>query len=371
MDSELRSLWHQAAELDDTLRAGDDDLALLAAKRIHPEPYTREKLFSRMSHGRPVVFNDYVVPLRGGDRGDIAATLVDLYRHGFPRSQKARVQRGPGRYRKQVSVHELLDVWQRGRGVISVTDLHVRGTRVTKTMNIDGLAEFNLLRTGSSDMAYQEMMTLVISSSRNVTDSHSDDPDGSNHAFLGRKLWLAWETFEGEAAGLEDNSRSQIDDKAAFDLRAWLSLPSACWWTVSAGETLFLPGRLTHKVVTLEKYLGVGGFYVALPCAINTITRWTQHKALWELHTHKNDHLVPQITRAIAKKVRELRDAPRAMQERWGYDFLQHDLDELEALDEATKRRLLQNRDFAGMIDEVRAAAGSSVINDAACYSTA
>jgi hypothetical protein len=199
-------------------------------------------------------------------------------------------------------------------------------------------------------------MTLVISSKGNVTDSHSDDPDGSNHSFCGRKLWLGWETFEGQAAGLEDNSRGAKNDPAAFNLKAFLSLPSSCWFTVSSGETLFLPGRLTHKVLTLEPYLGVGSFYVALPCAVDTITRWTLHHALWELPTRENDHLVGEITRAIAKKVHALRSGSRKDRDRWGYDFLRPDLDAFDSRDEETKHRLLQNRDFAKMIDEVRAA---------------
>jgi hypothetical protein len=33
------------------------------------------------------------------------------------------------------------------------------------------------------------------------TDSHSDDPDGSNHCFVGRKLWLVWDTFLGIGRG--------------------------------------------------------------------------------------------------------------------------------------------------------------------------
>jgi len=104
-------------------------------------------------------------------------------------------------------------------------------------------------------------MTLVISSQGNVTDSHSDDPDGSNHCFVGRKLWLAWDTFEGRAAGLQDCSRDLVRERARFDLATFAALPSACWWTVGAGETLFLPGRLTHRVITLEPYIGIGSFY--------------------------------------------------------------------------------------------------------------
>jgi hypothetical protein len=105
------------------------------------------------------------------------------------------------------------------------------------------------------------MMTLVVSSCGNVTDSHSDDPDGSNHCFVGRKLWLAWETFEGQKAGLRDCSRDLIVERAHFDLGIFASLKTARWWTVGPGETLFLPGRFSHRVITLESYVGIGSFY--------------------------------------------------------------------------------------------------------------
>jgi hypothetical protein len=366
MTDDLAGLWRTAAEMDATLKTDAADLRKLAARRITSEPYARPRLFSQMTAGRPVIFNDFVVALRGGDHGDVRNTLVELYRKGFPRTQRARVQTGPMRYRSRIPVRELLDRWQRGRAIISVTDLHLRGTRVEEVMDVSGLSDYNLLLTGSRDMAYQEIMTLVIGAKGNVTDSHSDDPDGSNHSFLGRKLWLAWETFEGRAAGLEDNSRDfTTDDEAAFDMKAFLSLRSACWFTISAGETLFLPGRLTHKVLTLEHYLGVGSFYVALPCAINTITRWTLHRALWTLKTRDNDHLVGEITRAITKKVRELRFGSQELRDQWGYDFMQRDLDEFDALDAATKDRLQNDRDFANMIAEARASrAGAREADD-------
>ncbi|HMO94108.1 MAG TPA: hypothetical protein PKD64_18130 [Pirellulaceae bacterium] len=35
-----------------------------------------------------------------------------------------------------------------------------------------------------------------------------------------------------------------------------------------------MPGNFTHKVITLEPYIGFGSFYVSLPGLVGTIKRW-------------------------------------------------------------------------------------------------
>jgi hypothetical protein len=268
-------------------------------------------------------YTDFAVRVDGPPERPLADRLATIYSKGFTRSERARVQTGPAQTRGTLPVREVMRRWAGGRAVVSVTDLHIRGTRVASALGIDELSDFNLLLRGSEDVACQEMMTLVISTAGNVTDSHSDDPDGSNHAFVGKKLWLAWDTFEGLAAGLEDHSREPLGRLANFDMRTFLRLRSACWFTVSAGETLFLPGKLTHKVVTLEPYLGVGSFYVALPGCLETLARWYRHGPLWSLATRANDGLVDDIARIAARRVRELRNASREERERWGLRYLE------------------------------------------------
>jgi hypothetical protein len=201
-------------------------------------------------------------------------------------------------------------------------------------------------------MARQEMMTLVISSRGNVTDSHSDDPDGSNHCFVGKKLWLAWDTFEGRAKGLEDLSRDSCEDAAAFDMRTFLSLSSSRWFTVSQGQTLFLPGKLTHKVITLEPYMGIGSFYVALPNSVGTLVRWNTHGPLWSLNRWKGeDKLVNEVAAAAARKIRALRAESSSARRRWGLDYLEEAANRFARTPASkAKARLMKNRAFADFL---------------------
>jgi hypothetical protein len=118
------------------------------------------------------------------------------------------------------------------------------------------------------------MMTLMASTTGAITESHSDDTDVNNHCLVGRKLWLCWDTSEGMKAGLEDCERVDVYGKPKFSLETFLELESSIWMMVSEGETLFLPGNYTHKVITLEKYIGIGGFFVSFPTLLQTFERW-------------------------------------------------------------------------------------------------
>jgi len=203
---------------------------------------------------------------------------------------KARV--GSRQEFQSITISNLLGKWERRRGLVTVTDLHFRGTRLETCIDVNALSDFNFLLLGSEELALQEMMTLVVSSAGTVTDSHSDDPDGSNHCFVGEKLWLAWDTFEGQQVGFEDVSRDEISNGAAFDMRTFLSLRSACRFVVSDGQTLFLPGSLTHKVATLRPYLGVGSFFVAFAGGLETLMRWYEHGLLCARGSSDSDSLV-------------------------------------------------------------------------------
>ncbi|MGH9204115.1 MAG: hypothetical protein ACRD2A_23045, partial [Vicinamibacterales bacterium] len=97
------------------------------------------------------------------------------------------------------------------------------------------------------------------------------------------------------------------------------------WFVVSAGQTLFLPGHLTHKVITLDRYLGVGSFFVMLPSYLRTLIRWTRHTPLWALTlpAERRLDLVDLITQRVIAKIGELSNRSRAQKERWGLAYLQ------------------------------------------------
>lgn len=379
-----------AAAFDPALQASPGTLRALARKRIQPwrlppdhpavsltttprggrPNASREALFAAAAEGRPIILTNVRVPVAGERELGLQAALLKAIAAGFKRGEKAKAQTGPNGTRRRLAIAELLRRWQSGRHVVSITDLHVRGTSLERDIDTTELSGFNLLPLGSEDMQRQEMMTLVVSSRGNVTDSHSDDPDGSNHCFVGRKLWLAWETFEGQRAGLEDCSRDAIHQRAHFDLATFAGLRSAKWWTVGPGETLFLPGRLSHRVVTLDSYIGIGSFYCTPASCLENLSRWYQHGALWELDDPKGENagLVDEITLALAKKLQRLAQQGPRLQHQWGMDFLGDGLRCWQRRwPQARRRRLMaQHPPFAGLVNGVERLVSSGTARSAA-----
>ena len=116
---------------------------------------------------------------------------------------------------------------------------------------------------------------------------------------------------------------------ARFDIGAFCRLPSAHWWTVEPGQTLFLPGKLTHKVVTLERYIGIGSFYVAPSSCLDSLSRWYLHGPLWSIDDRKGENagLVDEIATAMAAYLRRLRRRRPTVRRQWGLDFASHSID--------------------------------------------
>jgi hypothetical protein len=352
---DTREVWETAARMDSALHLREEHWPLLRARRVLPEPYSRARMFEAMSRAEPVLFTGFTVPIARRNGESIAEAAEFLIGTGFPEKDTARVQLGPSRLKTRKRVPEIMGRWSRRKGLVGVIDLHFRGTTLATNLGIEVLSDFNVLITGSDNMAEQEMMTVVIASAGNVTTAHTDDPDGSNHCFTGRKLWMTWESFEGSAQGIQDSSRDECDGDPHFDLDIFLKLKSAAWWTISEGQTLFLPGKMTHRVVTLEHYLGVGSFYVGLPGCLQTISRWHAHEPIWVSRHREYAGVLDEVTRAVTARIRMLRDATDADRDRWGIAYVRDSLmrwEQEEAEDHRAK--LLANRDFAELIEVVR-----------------
>ena len=317
----LQRLWKEAERMDPTLRVTTSQMSKLWQKFVEPEQFSQHNMFLNMAQRKVSIFRDVPVLVRNYEGADTRATLIDALSKKFPPRETSRVQVGPSQRVTRLPVREIMRRWLGGRAIVGVTDLHIRNTRVEEVINTDALSFFNTLIRGSEDLALQEMMTLVIASRGNVTDSHTDDPDGTNHCFFGKKLWLAWDTFEGMSAGLEDVERQDVYGKAKFTMSTFLSLKSARWFFVSTGETLFLPGNLAHKVVTLEPYLGVGSFHVGLPSSLDSFTRWLYYGPLWSIGDRKGEHadLVDEAAKATLRIARRVQAGSQRVQERWGY----------------------------------------------------
>lgn len=355
MSTDLITLWDEAESIDRTLTMREQSVPLLKRKRVKPIPYSRPLMFSQMSRGQVCLFENLRVPVRGGDEGDLRSVLAEGIRSGFPRSRTASIQQGRSRQRYRVSIPEVMRRWQGGRSVLSVTDLHFRGTKFDEVIDTTTLSDFNVLcndpESGDDFKAMIEMMTLVVSSKGNLTDIHADDCDGTNHCFTGRKLWLAWDRIEGKAVGFQDVDRDPICDQAAFDLETFLALPSSRWFTVEPGQTLFLPGSLAHKVITLEHYLGVGSFHVALPSYLRSLERWV----IYETHDIVPKDLLSKVNRAVLRRLKEAGQASRAVRNQWGLGQMKEAVERWHK-EKAKPMRgmLLRHPLFVGFFDAAR-----------------
>ena len=321
-DESLLALWTKASDMDSNIRVSKKHLPALKRKFVPARPYSRQAMFDSMAKRRACVFQGVPVLSHAIKGLDTRESLVHSLSTQFPRLERSRVQVGPSHAVTRLPVREIMRRWKGQRAIVGVTDLHIRGTKVENVIDTRALSDFNILIRGSEDLALQEMMTLVIASPGNVTDSHSDDPDGTNHCFFGKKLWLAWETFEGIEAGMQDIERQDVFSKAKFSMSRFLSLKSSRWWVVSTGDTLFLPSNLTHKVLTFSYYLGVGSFHVGLPGCIDNLSRWLHYGPLWSRNDAKgeNQSLVDEIAALCVRTARRAQAGCQRTRRRWGYD---------------------------------------------------
>jgi hypothetical protein len=328
-NQQIQRIWDDASQYDSSLCSHSKMTSKLLEKRIVPEHFSRSQLFARMLSGSPSLFSDFPLHLRTSSKELSGDVVLNEIKGGFPRAKRARVRVGP--LVRYVPIPEVAGKWKRAHSIFGVTDLHYIGTRFDTRLDTSSLNDFNLLPRGTD--GFQSQDSLVISSAGGFTDSHSDDHSGSNHCFTGAKVWLMWDTIEGLRHGLEDAERCKIRGRAAFDTRIFLSLSSSRWLLIASGQTIFIPGHLTHKVITLEKYLGLGSFHAGLPSFIDTLLHWKNLSPLWSRPRKRDDShcCVSFITDRAIRKVRALERATKAERFRWGVPYLQTRLRQLRS----------------------------------------
>src|SRR3984957_680889 len=321
---EISEVWDAAANFDDSLRIRSKQINLIGSKRILPAPYSRTQMFESMLSSEPALFSGFRIRHRFNQAGlSDVPHLVETIRSGLPRSKRARVRTKS--VMEYLPVGRVLDRWERAKAVLGVTDLHYIGTRLDALVDTDYLNDFNLLERGTD--SFQSQDSLVISSEGAVTDSHSDDHSGSNHSFIGTKLWLLWDTLEGFDFGLEDVERCDVYERAAFELSAFLAMRSSRWILIGPGQTMFIPAHLTHKVITLKRYLGLGSFHAALPGFLNSLLRWTALPPLWtSKHSSNGSCSVEHITQRAIRRIKYLRSGTEIKQIQWGVPYLRRRL---------------------------------------------
>jgi len=314
MDETAAACWSAAATIDGSVRLPARLACRVADLEIRPERYSRRRLFSAMARQEIVLFDDF--PLRGSmrryflDRREPVSAIRKLF---GPRATTL-VKAGPAQRVKRLRVHDVVDAWSQGRGVLSANDVFYRELGLDQAFDCEAIGDFSVLRHAPRRIREIEVATLLMGTRGCMSDSHSDDPDGCNHCVIGRKFWLVWDRREGQAAGLQDCEYDDVYTRAHFDVATFSRLASARWFVVSEGTTLFLPGNFTHKVITLERYLGISNFYVALPNALSSLTRWRLHgahmvsEAIWS-----------QVLRLVVERLRSTAEGRRSDRHFWGF----------------------------------------------------
>lgn len=360
----IEELWtalDAAARFDRTVRIDRRAFPRMLRRFVSSMPYSRAALFGRMLVGEPSVLEGFPIPVRGRLRtlAPPAAghALIDWLATRRSRDTH-RIYAGTTGTRREVTLSKIARKWRADRTRFGVTDLYIRGTRMEDVVAPEELSAFNILPRSTVGAKEQEMFSFVISSRGHVTDSHSDDPDSSNFCFTGRKLWLAWDTYEGMKRGLQDVERVPVHRQAYFDMAAWLSLRSARWFLVGPGQTLFLPAHMTHKVITLERYIGVGGFFIALPNCLRLLSHWIVRGPLWlkQDATGHRDELLGEIAQSVRDLVLRLRNASPQERARWGYDYLARSAETFIRTCPASRLRALwSDPRFRPVADAIRA----------------
>lgn len=324
---QMTELFAEAAQFDPTLQLTADGQGLLASRYVQPRDYSRQALFTAMLAAEPCVLQGYNVPLQSHYKAlqsdHVAPAIMDWFTHEAD-DQTFRVYTGPTGVRRQLTLAEIAEKWSRNSTRFGVTDLHIRNSALEEAIAPDEISAFNLLRYSTPVAQTLEMFSYVISSYGHVTDSHSDAPDSTNYCITGKKLWLAWDTYEGAKAGLQDVERVAVSGRARFDVASWLALPSARWLVVEPRQTLFLPANMTHKVVTLERYIGVGGFYISLPNCLRLMAHWILHIPLWSKRDARGeyDFLLSEIADTIRQTIQDAPSRSLAERKLLGYDYL-------------------------------------------------
>ena len=310
------AIWDAAAEVDESVALRPRLLRRVLARHITPQPFSRTALYKRLSRGEPSLWTR--VPISTPDI-NVPERILEEVRRGFSSHTRARVRFPTGV--RHLTIGRVVHIWEQQATLFNVPDLHYIGTRFDRRVDTKALNDFNMLPRGTD--GFQSQDSLVLSAKGAFTDSHSDDHSGSNHCFVGSKLWLMWDTVEGLARGLEDVERGTVTGRAAFDLETFVSLPSARWILICPGQTIFLPGHLTHKVITLEPYVGLGSFFVALANYLDALQRWQSLVPVWALdERRKGPRSIATVNRNVIRGVLRLLRQPRAVQRHWGVHYL-------------------------------------------------
>src|SRR4029077_5169903 len=126
-------------------------------------------------------------------------------------------------------------------------------------------------------------------------------------------------------------------------------LRSARWFTLSQGQTLFLPGNHTHKVITIERYLGISSFYVGLPNALSSLSRWDLNQTIMVTPPLRN-----QIITLLTRQLERVASGTSEQKRTWGFDYLEQSLKNWKRKHPRAERtKLLANPRFSDLVSRI------------------
>jgi hypothetical protein len=268
-----------------------------------------------MARQEPILFGDFPVrkALDGFFLGE-PEMLPQVLKSLFPRNHTTLAKLGPSKRARYLRVHDVIEGWVKDRATLSANDIFFRNLKLDRVFDCAALSDFNVLCNAREEISRLEVATMLLGTTGCMTDSHADDPDGTNHCICGRKLWLVWDRHEGQRNGLESCEHDAVYDRAKFDIHRFASLKSSKWFVMSRGLTLFLPGHLTHKVICLEQYLGISSFYVSLPNALACLARWKLSGTL--MVTEENQ---AEIAGMVIDQLKKTAGNGLESKRRWGF----------------------------------------------------
>lgn len=348
----LDQYWDAAAKTDKSLQGWRRCRSKLKEIELRSQPYSRTKLFSAVALQKPIIFDDFPVRAQLDRFFDNDHDPADKLRRLFRKSTATTLSRlGPAKRVRYLPIREVIDKWEKGRGLISANDIFYRTEGFDQVFDCSAISSFNILPTSPPRIRYLEVATMLMGTKGCMTDSHSDDPDGCNYCILGRKFWLVWDRKEGQQNGLADCEHDYVYAQAKFDLARFAGLSSARWFTLSQGQTLFLPGNHTHKVITIARYLGISSFYVGLPNALSSLSRWELNRTIMVTPPLRN-----QIIKLLTRQLERIATGPADQKLTWGFDHLKQSLNYWKRKHALPERaRLLSNPHFRTLVNRIEA----------------
>jgi len=246
-----------------------------AKKRLRRERFTRRSWLSAQRRGVPKLYSSS--PTRPHEPMDDLAHARALL--SLSDAPTVAVLRDMGERRSQWTPQRVLDAWQADDPAFGITDHAVGGAALSAHVRMNTVLENNLL-SHEDALDRFEVCGPILATRGHITDAHMDDPDIWNSCVSGAKAWVMADIREWSRQF--QLSVRRILDAEPLDVETFLSLPGSRWAVVTDDTALYCPNTYVHRVVTLERYVGIGTFCATPESAPRLLDFWHEHGSQWE-----------------------------------------------------------------------------------------